>query len=281
MVHQKYLKVGFIFLLISLTLLAIGCEKQQIPTETSETGANETTADPSQSQQLLLVTGEYQPYTSEALEGYGFFTQIVEAVLTDAGIDYRIEFYPWERGLEMVQNGQAFATFPYDESKNRNESYYTIDGIVTYRQCFYYLSSNEKLAQEGADFNSISDFAGYTFGGANGYWYGSKEDVEALGLTVEWANDTEALLKMLDAGRIDFMMEDERVADTLISQLFPDDVEAFAKLPNAASSEDYHLLASKSYPNSVVLCEKFDASLAKLKENGEIDRILAENGINK
>lgn len=280
MVCQKRLKVVFVFLWISITLLAIGCENEQVPADSSNTVMNET-ADTDQSDQLLLVTGEYQPYTSQELEGYGFFTEIVEAVLTDAGIDYRIEFYPWERGLEMVQNSQAFATFPYDESKNRNDAFYAINGIVSYRQGFYYLASNEKLRQQGSDFTSLSDFSGYTFGGANGYWYGSKEEVEALGLTVEWANDTEALLKMLYAGRIDFMIEDERVADTLIRGLFPEDAEAFAKLSNAALSQDYHLLASKSYPDSAAYCEKFNASLAKLKENGEIDRILAKYGINQ
>lgn len=276
--NKKY--ASLLLLMIICIFLISACQQGDSETLPQiEDPSNQPEA--AESDKILIVTGEFKPYTSEDLEKNGFFVQIVEAVLTDAGIACEIDFYPWDRGVEMAQNGEASATFPYSENESRKELFIFSDGIVSCQQHFYYLKSNEKLAQQGQNFTQLNDFSGFTFGGTNGYWYGNKEDVEQKGLAVEWANDNEALFKMLYSGRIDFLIEDERVADMIIEELFPNDVGAFAVLPNTASMHDYHFLISKTDPDAEQLLVKFNASLHKLQNNGEIDRILEENGIDQ
>ncbi|WKY47413.1 transporter substrate-binding domain-containing protein [Eubacteriaceae bacterium ES3] len=279
MISKKNIITPVLFLLIMVLILMTGCESQTLFEDDTNKTDELTEIESLSSNKLLILTSEYKPYTSEELVGNGFFTRIIEEVLEEADLEYEVAFYPWERGLEMVENGQAFATFPYIANERRKEAFLFSDGVVTCRHRFYILKANQDLAQQGMNFTQLGDFSGYTFGGANGYWYGTKEDVEKEGLAVEWANDTEALFKMLYSGRIDFIIEDELVADLTIARLFPDDTDAFMILPNVASTHDYHMLVSRDYPDSEEFLEKFNAALQKLKDNGEIDRILVENGI--
>ncbi len=277
---QKIQKVILIMVLLIVAICLWGCtteNKQQDRVEStnirSESSENQKT------KQLIIVTGEYAPYTSEQAAGYGAFTQIVEAALKESGLESEVAFYPWARASEMVESGDAWASFPYGYVNEMAQIYDYSEPVIQGPHKFYYLKSNEKLAQEGADFKRISDFTNYTFGGANDYWYGDKAVIESSGVKVEWANDVDALLKMLYAGRIDFLIEDYRVAEEAIGRLFPDDRGAFATLPNIASQHDYYLIISKNYPNSQMYRDKFNTALQTLKNNGTIDRILRENGL--
>jgi polar amino acid transport system substrate-binding protein len=268
-----------IVLLIGVIILG-GCTTEKIePDPVDSTNTQAETNDKQTTDKIIIITGEYAPYTTENMAGYGVFTQIVEAVLTESGLESEVKFYPWARASEMVEKGEAWAAFPYGYITEMAQVYDYSDSIIQSPHKFYYLKSNQKLALEGADFSKISDFGNYTFGGANDYWYGNKTTLENSGVKVEWANDVDALIKMLHAGRIDFLIEDYQVADEAIARLFPEDTDAFATLPNTASQHDYYLIISKVYPNSQIYREKFNAALQTLKNNGTIDRILIENGL--
>lgn len=257
-----------------------GCVTSQNQQEQTGSTVNESqNIEQPAAEEIIIVTGEYAPYTSQHAAGYGAFTQIVSAALNESGLKYKIEFYPWARASEMVENGEAWASFPYGFTAELAHVHNYSDPIIQSPHRFYYLKSNEKLAQEGIDFSKISDFSSYTFGGANDYWYGDKAAIENSGVKAEWASDTDALLKMLHAGRIDFMIEDQWVADEAIARLFPDAISDFMTLPNPAAQQDYYLIIAKEYPNTQLYREKFNAALQVLKNNGTIDRILTEYGL--
>jgi polar amino acid transport system substrate-binding protein len=280
---KEFQKAMLIVIVFFIGVISLGgCmteKKEQEPVDSAnspiENNENQKT------DKIIIVTGEYAPYTSANAAGYGAFTQIVEAVLKEAGLESEVKFYPWARASRMVKNGEAWASFPYGYIKEMAQAYDYSDSVIQSPHLFYYLKSNEKLAREGVKFSKISDFTNYTFGGANDYWYGNKATIENSGIKVEWANDVDALVKMLHAGRIDFLIEDYRVEDEAIARLFPEDVGAFATLPNTASQHDYYLIISKDYPNSQLYREKFNAALQTLKNNGTIDRILTENGLDR
>jgi polar amino acid transport system substrate-binding protein len=179
----------------------------------------------------------------------------------------------------MIENGEAWGTFPYGYQEKLAQNFDYSDPVIKGHHHFYYLTQNRQLAEAAQNFTTISDFKNYTFGGTNGYWYGDKSTIESQGVKTEWASDTDALIKMLYAGRIDFFIEDEQVADAAIARLFPNDSGAFAKLPAVASYRDYYLVISRSYPHAAEIKNKFNVALKKLTDNGTINRILTENGI--
>lgn len=285
MINNRLQKTRLIIIVLLMAVISLGgcmtAKTEQDPVDLTNTRTEITESDKNQAgDKIIIVTGEYAPYTSETVVGYGAFTQIVEAVLREGGLESEVRFYPWARASAMVKNGEAWASFPYGYINEMAQVYDYSDAVIQSPHKFYYLKSNEKLAREGVGFSKISDFNGYTFGGANDYWYGDKATIENSGVKVEWANDVDALIKMLHAGRIDFLIEDYQVADEAIARLFPEEIDAFATLPNTASQHDYYLIISKDYPNSQSYREKFNAALQTLKNNGIIDRILIENGLN-
>jgi len=210
---------------------------------------------------VLIVTGEYVPYVGEDLENQGFITEQIEKALTNAGINYRIEFYPWARCSEMVQSGEAWAAYPYGHSEQNDKTYLFSNTVFSTKHKFYYLTENDRITKEAQSFSAIGDFKDYVFGGANGYWYGSPKDFEALGVQVEWADNTDALIKMLYAKRIDFFIEDELVCDEAIQRLFPKEKDKFASLPANAREQDYYMIVSPDYPNTEVLLEQFNSAM--------------------
>ncbi len=56
---------------------------------------------------ITLVTGEFPPFTSEALEHRGFSAEIVSAVFQEMGKEVEYKFYPWRRCEELVQNRES------------------------------------------------------------------------------------------------------------------------------------------------------------------------------
>lgn len=229
---------------------------------------------------ILLVTGEYAPYTTEGEVNMGFFTEIIKAAFNKSGMKYKVEFYPWARCSEMVETGEAWATFPYTSMEELPNDIYFSDPVFPSSHLFYYYKGNGKVNNEVLTYSKISHFPNsFIFGGANDYWYGNKESMEQNGVEVEWANDTVALVKMLRSGRIDFLIEDELVCDEIIKRLFPDEVDLFMKLPNEAKSVSYHLVVSKEYPNTMEIRDRFNRAIMELIESGEYQEILEKNGI--
>jgi polar amino acid transport system substrate-binding protein len=268
--------INVILIILCLPFLS-GCDSSVDRTNIAERTKPEV--EEPVSDKILIVTGEYAPYTTELDENRGFLTELMEEVLNESGIDYEIKFYPWKRCMEMVDNGEAWASFPYGYSKEYAQTYDYSTPIIKSRHRFYYLNSNDKIEKDVLPYTKISDFTNYTFGGANGYWYGTRSDLENHGVKVEWANDTDALIKMLHSGRIDFFIEDELVCDEAIGRIYPDETNKFSKLPNDAMLQEYFLLISKNYNNTTKLQEQFNNAFVTLENNGKLNNLLKKNGL--
>ena len=251
---------------IPYVLLLTGCQQSVEPVKTNKiVVTSSVTPPPKTEDKLLIVTSDYAPYVGENIENQGFLTQMIEEALKTCGFEYEIKFYPWARCREMVENGQAWATYPYGHSEDNDEYFLFSSKIYSAKHKFYYRKDNKRFNQKVLEFDSIDDFEGFVFGGANGYWYGNRRDIAALSVKVEWAKNTDALVKMLYAGRIDFMIEDELVCEDTIQRLFPEDEDAFATLRTDAKLQDYYLLTSKKYPNSQKLLDQFNEALNEIR----------------
>ncbi len=63
---------------------------------------------------LLFVCEEYPPYQyKENGVIKGLDIQVIQAVCKDAGLQYRIEFYPWQRCIGMMTNKTADGILEY------------------------------------------------------------------------------------------------------------------------------------------------------------------------
>ncbi len=259
----KRLMFGTIVIFTALnSLLLAGCQPSVELIKSDKPILTPTeTPSPATEDKLLIVTGEYIPYVGEELEYQGFLTRLIEESMKNCDVEYEIKFYPWARCREMVESGLAWASYPYGHSALNDEAFLFSNKIYSTKHKFYYLKDNKKFQQNALNYDSIDDFGDFVFGGANGYWYGNRRDIIALGVKPEWAKNTDGLLKMLYSGRIDFMIEDELVCEEAIKRLFPKDVDAFATLQAEAKLQDYYLIVSKKYPDSQMYLEQFNEGL--------------------
>jgi polar amino acid transport system substrate-binding protein len=220
---------------------------------------------------ILLVTGEWEPLTSEKLPDRGFFTNIVSSVFSEMKTDYSIRFYPWARCELLVSNGDAFAAFPYTKTEDRAKKFlFTRDIYKVATKLFFYKKSKNNFS-----FNNLTDLKSYKIGAVGGYFY------------VEWfqknnipfdQSDTElqALQKLID-GKIDLLPLTEINGWDLIKKQYPDQAANFGTLDKTMDENKVSLLVSKNYPDAENLIALFNASFQKILDNGTYTKILRDS----
>lgn len=224
---------------------------------------------------IVIATGEWAPYTSEKMEGYGFCSEIVTSVFNEMGVKFEYRFYPWKRCEILLKTGKIFAIFPYRITDERKKNYDFTDAFAVSRGVLFYLKSKkQKLVWE-----NFSDLKGYMIGGTLGYWY--EKNFKDAGLTVEYVSEDIQNIKKLKAGRVDLVASEELVGWNLIKMLFPKHVNEFDTAAKPLDVSELHLMISRKYPGAKGLREKFNAALKRIKEKGIYSDILRKYNINE
>ena len=220
-----------------------------------------------QAEKLLVVIGEWAPYTSEHLEGYGMMTEIVSAVFQDMGHELEIRFYPWPRCLHLVKRGKAWATFPYLKTESRTRRILFSDPLgESTMKLFHYKSTKEY------SFENWEDLRRYKLGGISGYFY--EDAFETAGLAANYSIDTFSGLRKLHSGRIELLAEDELAGWQAIKMNFPDEVQHFGTVEKPLYRGPLYLLISQHLPGAEELLDEFNSSLQHIKENGTYGMII-------
>jgi polar amino acid transport system substrate-binding protein len=261
-------------LVISIIWGLVACNSQMGTTTLEPTEGPTPTSEPTDtSDEILLVTGEFPPHSGETLEGGGYATEIVRAVFAEMGYPVRIEFYPWARAEAMVENGEAWGTFPYLVNEERQAKFFFSDPFIYYRELFFFYGDKMK----NVEYEEFSDLQPYRIGGATGYWY--IPVFEEAGLTVDIAPDDLENLNKLKAGRVDLYPLNEAVGWWLIQNNFPDDVGSFGTLEKPSYLGDGRIMVGRSYPGGEALLQEFNAALAKIQANGTYAEIYEKYNI--
>jgi polar amino acid transport system substrate-binding protein len=222
---------------------------------------------------IVLTTGEWAPYTSETLEEYGFFTEIVTAVFDEMGKTPKYVFYPWERAEKAVQDGAAWGAFPYSSNDERAKTFTWSDNIAYGQTEFFYY----KPHMDTITWEKLEDLEPYVLGTVTGY-YQEAMFAEAK-LNVDLSADEASGVKKLQAGRIDLFPMSDLVGWALIKELFPDEVDNFAVLDKPLERTELCIMVSKSDDEALKLLEEFNAALQTIKDNGVYEEILSKYGL--
>lgn len=222
-----------------------------------------------------LVTGEWPPYTSEEMEGYGFAAAIVSAVFEEMGEQAEYTFYPWRRCFEMVKKGKAWAAFPYSYTKGRAQDVLFSDPIASTNTYFFYY--HKTGTRPNYTINSLDDLTQYKIGGSIGYFY--EDAFKKAGLDVNYSIDEVTALKKLINGKIDLLPVNQSVAWYLINTHFPEEAEYFGVVDIPYQRGEVYLVASRQYPDSEALLERFNRALRTLRENGAYKAIVTQHGL--
>jgi polar amino acid transport system substrate-binding protein len=229
-----------------------------------------------QDNEIILATGEWEPYTSETLDQYGFFTEIVTAIITEMGYRPKYIFVPWKRAELMVKYGQAFATFPFIITDERKKDFDFSERIFRSRGLFFYTT---KRFDNEVDFEELRDLKPYVIGGVLGYWYDSL--FEKAHIEPHYVASEQQLIKMLYTKRVDLVPTDELVGWSIIRQLYPDDMDVFRTVDTPLNESSFHVMISKKYPHAKDLTEQFNLSLERIRLKKIYSKILEKYGVSE
>jgi len=219
-----------------------------------------------QAQSYLFVITDWPPYEySKGSTVSGVDIEILQAAFRHMGLSLRIENYPWERCVAMVQSKDADGTLTL--SKNADRMTYLI-----YPEQPIDLSENVLfiLKTSKVKFDSYDDLKGLTIGTSSGYSYGNEFNTSTI-FTKQEANDDATNLKKLAGGRIDAFVCDKLVGMYLTKQLGLQDTITY--LPKTVASLTMYVGFSMK-PGASELAAKFDSAILGMKKSGEYQTIL-------
>jgi len=226
-------------------------------------------------EKMVLVTGEWEPYTTEKSSEKGAFSEIVIAVFQEMKTDCDIKFYPWKRAEMMVDEGSATAAFPYSVTDERIKNFLYSDPVMNSTSKFFYYKPSNKI--KITDWKSYADLKAFKVGGVLGYFY--EKDFAAAGLNTEYVANDELNLKKMQAGRVDLIPGEELVAKALIKKLFPTEQQNFVALNKPLLSSSLHLMYSKKNADSEKNIKAFNEALKRIKTNGKYKTIMTKYGL--
>ncbi len=224
---------------------------------------------------VIIVTNEYPPYVYDDCKNRGFMMEIVEAALDIVEVNYQIEYYSWERCLYMVDNGLAWATFPYVRTDARDEDFVFSNEILsretTITRFFYYKGNHDFETNPPQNYQ---DLEGFDIGGMKHYYYQSYFDLHNI--KIEHSYLEEELFMKLKEDRIDLVPADYYVGQYLIDRYLPNDHDNFGFFDYdfELDNDNYHLMLDKFNEDADWLIDAFNEGLQIIIENGVYDEIL-------
>lgn len=226
---------------------------------------------------ILLVTGEWPPFTTQHSEEQGFITEIITAVFKEMGRVPEYRFYPWSRCELLVKEGKAFGAFPYSKNEERQEIYDFSDPIINAKDKFFFYKKYHN--KEDFNYNEFVDLKSFGIAGIAGYYYIEIFNNAGLSDNLDYTDNEILALKKLVSGRVDLVPLNELNALHLIKENFPQEAGNFDSLDKSITQNKLHIIASRKYPKSEKLLDHFNKALRLIKENGLYGKILNKYGL--
>lgn len=197
---------------------------------------------------------------------------IAAGAIRKMGAELEFVRLPWVRVLKSVESKRVDAGLCGTKTDERAAySHYPEEPLLSFDATLFVRSDSPLV---GSD---ISGLTGKSFGLIKGYNYGGvDDDLEASGMTRIEANNRESLLKMLDIGRIDTLLDStlpvlaEAKEMGIVGEVRP--------LPPSLAETPGYLFFSRK-PGHDELTERFSAALREFKTTEEYLSIKERYGL--
>jgi polar amino acid transport system substrate-binding protein len=223
---------------------------------------------------ILLASGEWSPYSGDALASHGVAAAIVSAVFQQMGYQPEFRFMPWPRAeqaaLDNDANRGVRATFPYASTPEREASFYFSKPIFSIELSVFYNARRNPAASKIA---KPADLTTFMVVPISGYRY--PPDVEkALGHMPPVDSNIAAFKRLLDSDQPLVVVEATRVGEEILSGQFAMEADAIRTTALHFTSP-IHLIASRRNPNNSSLIRRFDDALDEVRRGG-LDQIQSQ-----
>jgi len=227
---------------------------------------------PAYGEKINVVTEAYPPYNFEETGAVaGVSTEVVRAVLKEAGLEASIEVYPWPRAYKMALEDANTIIYSISRTPERENLFKWIGVIAPADNYLFALKKRTDIT-----INTLDD--------AKKYMIGTVKDDAAdiylikngfvVGKNIERAADYEINMKKLLRERFDLWFSAELVANFFLKQYgnIPSETVKKVYFLKELSADGLYMAFSRNTPDSIV--EKCRTALEKLKKDGTYDLIL-------
>ncbi|ODN43279.1 substrate-binding periplasmic protein [Piscirickettsia litoralis] len=216
---------------------------------------------------ITVVTGEWPPYTSQTVTGYGLTASTMIHALSSQGVSVEFKWLPWKRAFLEAKEAKYDGTIPWFKTPGREKEFYFSLPIGFSDTVIWYSKSNPVY------FSNLSDLTGKRLGGTIGYSYGEKFDLASKDkFTYDLARSDLINLKKLLIGRIDAFPCDKEVCKDLIENFLTR--EEASKLTFATASLvsiPTYFLVSKKHKNAKEILYRVNEGLKLINKSKAMD----------
>lgn len=230
---------------------------------------------------IEIAIGEWKPFVTQTVQGYGEVTEKVTVVLERMGYRPKYIFMPWGQAETLVKENESDigprATFPFINTENRRGAFF-VSAKPVFEECInFFYNKNKTSRSQDISISTIADLTQFKFGFVSqkgGYQYPAEltKVLEKKGTSFD--NLFEAFDTLVDptAEEVQVVPAILEVGEVLLFELFPEqrftiDVLKQAKVENGNHClvpANYYFLASKRNPNNAELMRKFNEVHAKI-----------------
>ena len=216
-----------------------------------------------ESEKVHAVTEEWPPYnyTNENGEVIGIATEVLEAVLDEADIDYHIDMLSWSRAIKLAKENSHTLIYTIYKAEHRENDFQWICPIVnTSSLSVYALESRDDI-----NLSSLAEMKKFTIGTTERsfiYDYLKINGFE-VGKNLDSASDEIANIRKLFKGRIDLVIQEEipfKIRLKKVGLTFDDVKQVLTLFPDA--SDKSCMAMSLSTPSHLV--DKIRMALTKV-----------------
>ncbi|TWC40114.1 amino acid ABC transporter substrate-binding protein (PAAT family) [Pseudomonas sp. SJZ079] len=214
---------------------------------------------------------QFAPYSfSQNPDGtpQGLDVELVDAVLREAGVEYRLRLYPWERVKQMLGRGEVEMAFQFAGTPERKAQYNLVGPI---RSGITVFMASHKAVLE--DWQQLSDLSPYVIGQVRGYAYQSQFDQADLQRDTR-AQNPRQLVSMLLAGRIDLIVGDRAQLMHFVHEQHAE--QQVRILPQPLAQIPRYVAFAKGDEQRA---QRFAAALQRLQSAGTLDAIFQRWGL--
>lgn len=210
---------------------------------------------------LYFSVGEWSPYIVNASPNNGLFPALLELLLKESSYRPVYLFRPWLRAEKDVQDGKAFATFPFMKHTTRDDTYYFSEPFLLSKQIVIGMKGHDRTRY--FSYKHKLDLKGFKVGIVVGSI--QKQELKQFSIDVEESETVEVLFEKLVKGRIDLIVEDYFVAR---QEMEKRGIQQFIEGENPFQDNlEYRLMVSKTYPQSEKILAEINSLLNKHKSS--------------
>lgn len=160
---------------------------------------------------VTLASTNWCPYTCDYNGNrHGLVGEILQNSLGTLGFDLKIEYYPWSRAIQLANQNKVDGLLTATRAEAPN-LLFSASPIGSYQMCFYSKGTNPWRYQSDLDLgsNKLAIIQDYGYGQPLDTYINTNKSGNVISISGE--NSTYRLLKLLQLGRADIIIEDPKV----------------------------------------------------------------------